>query len=351
MSELLFLTGMALVLGLVLAWGFTVLPRERWQMLAIVPMQKQDDDQWSGLNLTYYGFLVASSQLLAVVLLIILLGSVAIPLTGALLTVALLLAVCLPAARLIAQIVEKKQHTFTVGGASFIGILLAPPAIVAATQLLAALGSHDVLPLTPLLAALSICYLLGEGIGRLGCISYGCCYGKPVCQCSAKLQQIIGRHGFVFTGTTRKAVYEGRLAGQPLVPIQAITAIIYTVATIVCCGLFLNGHYGAALIGSILIGQGWRVFSETLRADFRGFAKFSAYQKMGLAAIAYVFVLVSFLPPAVPVEANLTAGINRLWDPGLILGLQGLWLLFFLVFGKSTVTTATISFAVIPEHQ
>jgi prolipoprotein diacylglyceryltransferase len=291
MLEMIFIGGITMLFGVLLSWGFSFLPQERWQMLAVVPLHKQQDDSWLGLNLTYYGFFVATSQLFAVTLLVILLGSLSISLTATLLTVFLLLAVCLPAARILAMIVEKKRHTFTIGGASFIGILLAPPAIICSNNLLEIAGYHAYLPLLPTLAALSLCYLLGEGLGRLGCISYGCCYGKPVCRCSRNLQRLMGKHGFIFTGKTKKAVYEGRFAGEPLVPIQAITACIYTAATIICCWFFLHGHYRTVLLCSIIVSQGWRVLSETLRADFRGFSAISAYQKMGVAAMAYVLVL------------------------------------------------------------
>lgn len=350
MSELIFLGGITVLFSLLLGWGFSFLPRERWQMLAVLPVHKQQDNSWHGLNLTYYGFFVATSQLFSITLLVILLGSLAISLTGTLLTLFLLLLVCLPAARVIAMIVEKKQHTFTIGGASFVGILLAPAAIYCSGELLAAVGIHAFLPLLPTLAALSLCYLLGEGLGRLGCISYGCCYGKPVCQCSKNLQRLLVKHRFIFTGETKKAVYEGRFAGEPLVPIQAITAVIYTVTAIICCWLFLHGSYRTVLLCTIIIGQGWRVFSETLRADFRGFSTISAYQKMAVGTLLYVLVLSWFLPAEstnAPVLAN---GFQQLWQPGLILGLQGLWLLFFVMFGKSSVTTATVSFSIISDN-
>lgn len=351
MIELLFLAGVTLLFGSLLTWGFTFLTGERWQMLAVVPTRKDRDNRWQGLNLTFYGFFVATSQLFAVTLLIILLGAHSISLAGTLLTIFLLLSVCLPAARIVAILVEKKRHTFTVGGASFIGILLAPLAIVCAAQLLEITGNRSYMPLLPTMAALSVCYLLGEGLGRLGCISYGCCYGKPLCQCSTRLRRIINNKGFTFTGATQKAVYEGRFAGEPLVPIQAITAIVYTVGALVSCGLFLYGNYRAALLFSIGVGQGWRVLSETLRADFRGYSTISAYQKMSMAAIVYVVLASMLIPaPAADTSPNLLNGFKMLWQPGLILGLQVLWLLFFSIFGKSSVTTATVSFDVIAER-
>lgn len=350
MSELSFLLVLSLVFSGLFAWGFKFLPGERWQMLAVVPLHKHHDNSWHGLNITYYGFFVATSQLFGVILLLILLGSLSISLAGTLAAVLLLLLVCLPAARVIARIVEKKQHTFTIGGAAFIGIILSPWAIGLSASSLSALGIGIYMPILPTLAAMSICYTLGEGLGRLGCISYGCCYGKPLCEFSSAVQKVFRGRSFTFTGDTKKAVYEGQFGGQSLVPIQAITAVIYAVTTIVATALFLHGAFTAALLISIVISQGWRIASETLRADFRGFSKISAYQKMGAAAILYVAILPFVLPgEALPVP-NLAEGIGQLWSPGLILGLQLMWLLFFYVFGKSSVTTSEVSFEILHEH-
>ena len=36
--------------------GVRNLLRERWQMIAAVPLVKSADGSWRGLNLTYYGF-------------------------------------------------------------------------------------------------------------------------------------------------------------------------------------------------------------------------------------------------------------------------------------------------------
>lgn len=348
MSTLIFLTAMTVCLGLLLTWGCIYLPGERWQMLAVIPLQKQRDGIWQGVNLTYYGFFIATSQLLALCLLLILLGAAELSLAGTLMATALVLAVAIPAARLVAILVEKKRHTFTIGGASFVGILIAPGAILLAEQL-ANLFFPCQLPMLPVLAAMAIAYTLGEGLGRLGCISFGCCYGKALKDSSPFLQRLFSRNTFVFQGATKKAVYEGKFAGEPLIPIQAVTSVLYCLTATMATFLFLRGHFMVALILAISVSQLWRILSETLRADFRGFTRISAYQKMGGLAVLYILTIALLTPtPALAVPA-VGLGLTLLWHPGILLGLQILWLLFFIIFGRSTVTRSTLSFQLIKE--
>lgn len=349
MPDVIFLSLLSCLLMLLLAWGFVNLPRERWQMLAVIPLKKQSEGQWLGLNLTYYGFFIATAQFCAVVLLLILLGAARISLVGTLAATAVLLAVCLPAARVIAILVEKKRHTFTVGGAAFVGILLAPWIVMLTGKALNAFFLCN-LPTSPVLAAMAIAYTLGEGLGRLGCISFGCCYGKRLCDCSPTLQRFFAKASFVFDGQTKKAIYEGNLAGEPLVPIQAVTCIIYCLTAIAGSALFLSGRFTAAFILSLCVSQVWRIFSETLRADFRGFSRISAYQKMGGLAVLYAILMAFFIPSPQLAVPSIGHGIGMLWQPGIIICLQLLWLIFFLVFGRSTVTTARLSFQLVREH-
>lgn len=349
MAEIFFLVTTGLVLTLLLFWGFRHLPGERWQMLAVVPSRKQDANLWQGTNLTYYGFFIATSQLLALALMLILLGAMDISLPGTLLATGMLLAVCLPAARLVAILVEKKLHTFTIGGASFVGIVLAPFCILAAREMLNGFASCY-LPLLPVMAAMAIAYTLGEGLGRLGCLSFGCCYGKPLRQCTPFVQRIFTSTATVFHGHTKKAEYESRLAGEPLVPVQAITCLLFCMTALSGCYLFLRGYCTAALIVCIAVTQLWRLFSETLRADFRGFGTISAYQKMGGLAVIYICG-VALIPQAeILHHAVIMKGIRQLWHPGVIIGLQLVWLIFFLYFGRSTVTSSTIAFSLQKER-
>ncbi|MDO8948340.1 MAG: prolipoprotein diacylglyceryl transferase [Desulfocapsaceae bacterium] len=348
MNDLVFLSGMTVFIGLLLAWGCIHLPGERWQMLATIPLMKREDGLWQGVNLTYYGFFIATSQLLAICLLLILLGAIGLSLLGTLLATAIVLAICIPAARLVAILVEKKRHTFTIGGASFVGILIAPWSIILAERM-ANLFFPCRLPTLPALAAMAIAYTLGEGLGRLGCISFGCCYGKALRDCSPFLQRLFSKTAFSFHGTTKKAVYEGKLEGEPLIPIQAITSIIYCLTATIASFLFLRSHFMAALIFSITVSQLWRILSETWRADFRGFTKISVYQKMGGLAVLYIIVIAQCTPAPQLAAPAVGQGLGLLWNPGLLIGLQLLWLFFFIFFGRSTITRSTLSFQLIRE--
>ncbi len=171
MANLLFLAGTGIVLLLFLAWGFKNLPKERWQFFAVIPLKKDEKNRWKGLNITYYGFFVATSQLIAFTLLLILLSALHVTLSGAILATLIVMAICVPATRIVAMVVERKRHTFTVGGASFVGIVIAPWIIWLTGRLLSTHSEHLVMPVLPILAGMSVAYTLGEGLGRLACIS------------------------------------------------------------------------------------------------------------------------------------------------------------------------------------
>src|SRR5258706_8872254 len=94
----------------------------------------------------------------------------------------------------------------------------------------------------------------------------------------------------------------------------------------------------------LVFTQGWRIFSETLRADYRGTGRISAYQVMGLLAVFFAAALSYFVPADANVAAELSAGIETAWQPVVLLSLQALWVVVFVMFGKSTVTSAEISF-------
>jgi hypothetical protein len=95
---------------------------------------------------------------------------------------------------------------------------------------------------------------------------------------------------------------------------------------------------------TITLTQGWRTISETLRADYRGKGRVSAYQIMGILAIALALVLLHLLPPEHAIAPDLSEGIQAAWRPAVVLFLQGLWVIVFVLFGKSMVTGAEISF-------
>jgi hypothetical protein len=344
----LFVAGFCLLTGVMLGWGFRHLPREKWQFLASLPSVRQPDGCWYGVNLTYYGFFNANAYVLATALAICLLAALGIPFTGFFWIVAVLLGVCVPASKLIARLVEKKKHTFSVGGAAFVGILGGPPLVWGVGRVLEAKMGFE-LPLAATLAALAIAYAVGEGVGRLACISFGCCYGKPLSRTHPLIRRLFGSYNFVFQGATKKIAFADGLEGEPVVPVQAVTAILYCAAAVVGLALFFGQWYQTAFLEAVVVTQVWRFFSEFLRADYRGAGRISKYQVMSLAAAAAGVLLVLFCPPSI-VAADIRAGLRILWQPGVLVFLQVLWLVIFIYTGKSQVTGAKIHFHVLQDR-
>jgi len=200
------------------------------------------------------------------------------------------------------------------------------------------------------MAALSVSYAFGEGIGRLACISFGCCYGKPLSVCHPLIQHLFRKRNFIFSGKTKKIAYANGWDGEPVLPIQAVTAVIYCGAGIAGVYLFLNGFYAAAFLESLIITQVWRSISEIFRADFRGDRKISAYQVMSLSAVIYAVVMVLLQSEASTATPNVLRGMGYLWHPAVILALQLLWAFVFLYTGRSRVTGSLVSFHVIRER-
>lgn len=329
---------------LYLWWGIAVLPAERWQMAAAIPLARDADGAWRGMNITWYGILSANAYVAAAALFLALAGSLGAPLVLTLATVASTLGICVPASRLVARIVEGKRHTFTVGGAVFVGTVAAPFVVSVVNRLLAPPGQS--LPVMALLAATACGYALGEGFGRLACISFGCCYGKPLNRSHPLVVRMLKGVAVKFTGETKKVSYAGNMAGVPLVPVQGITAMLYSATALGGAALFLSGKYAASFLLAMGVTQLWRIISEFLRDDYRGENRFSAYQWMGLGAVVYgAFTALYFRGEnsLLPV-ADRIPGI--LWSPTVIISLQVIWVLILLYTGRSTVTGSRILFHV-----
>ena len=329
--------------------GIRILPNERWQFVATIPIHKNSDGSWSGINLTYYGAITACSYVLAVALFYLLAASQQLSIKAIIFIIVVLLAICMPAAKFIALVVEKKKHTFSVGGASFAGIITAPWIVLGYNAIAGLWHEASVPPLT-ILAAISITYAFGEGFGRLACLSFGCCYGKPLSQAPLWLQRICRNQGLVFIGKTKKVSYAHGLDGQPLVPIQVMTAYLYTSVGLIGFYLFLKGFSGTALMLTLSTTQIWRILSEFLRADHRGIGRISTYQIMSLVSIVYVAVIVFMLPPVASQQTQILAALRKLWSPGLIVSLQLLWLGAFLYSGRSQVTSSKVNLTVMEDR-
>ncbi|MFN2436913.1 MAG: prolipoprotein diacylglyceryl transferase family protein [Desulfotignum sp.] len=345
MTELIFIIGMGMVAAGSLWWGFRHLPREQWQIMAVLPRRKKGQG-WQGLNLTYYGVLCANAYTFAVVVFLILTTAARISLPGLCVFITAVLAVCLPASRIIARVVEKKKGTLTVGGAVFVGILVSPPLVLLINRIFEPVMAHPLHPLV-LLSAVSIAYAFGEGLGRLACISFGCCYGKPLDQCPPIIQALFSRFYLVFTGPLKKITYASGYDGQKVLPVQIITAALYTGTGLAGTILFLNGLYRTAFLITLAVTQIWRFVSEFFRADFRGGMAISAYQVMALVTLGCAGAMALLLPvdTRLPLP-RLHEAVSTLWNPWMILFVQGIWAAAFLHTGRSVVTGSSILFHV-----
>jgi len=331
-------------------WAFKTLPSEKWQIIAAIPKRKTEVNLWAAVNLTFYGFFIALAYTSSLAVFVLLLGSISIGLWISLFIAILIGLICVPASKIMAVLVEKNKHAFTVGGASFVGVIFSPWTLKILSLWDFKMKFIDEGMVIPILSCLVISYALGEGLGRLGCISFGCCYGRPVRSCGRIMRNIFSKHAFIFQGRTKKAVYAGGYENERLVPIQAITSIIFVFTAIWGIYLFLKGYYNASFIMTITITQLWRLFSEFLRDDYRGGGKITAYQLMSIFALLYIILIsLFFMPPAISMLPELTKGFHNLWNPVAIIFLNLLWFILFFIFGKSTVTASSVDLYVIKE--
>lgn len=343
MSNLAFLLGCAALAAVTLPIAFRLLPRERWQFLATIPLRRGEDG-WAGLNFTSYGFISATATFASVCMYAVLLGAAGVPAVGIALSALAFLLVCAPAAKLIAWWVEGDKDTFTVGGASFVGILMMPAVVWLLNQAYAH-RSDVVFELWPLLGAMGVAYVIGEGIGRLACISFGCCWGTPLNDAAPWLQRLFARFHFRFDGTTRKIHYYGNLGDAAVIPVQALTSSLFIGVGLVGAGLFLSGRLASAFVLTLVVSQVWRVVSEVFRADPRGGRTFTVYQAMALAAAVYVVGIAVVARGGGVVEPlAVTHGLAPLWSPAALLAGQALWLTMFVYMGTSTVSGARVQY-------
>ena len=328
---------LSLALAGLLFWAFKTLPAEQWQFVATVPRHRHADGHWIGVNLTFYGALTALGYIVAITMMIVMCAAVGVSLAPLIGLVAVLLIVIVPSLRWMAAIVEGKQHTFTVAGAVFVAALVCPMAVLACNFGLPYFGVEP-MPTLPLLATMAISYTFGEGIGRVACISFGCCYGKPVSMTSGIWRRIFTNLHFVFEGGTKKIAYESQLDGVPVIPIQAFTSTLYVATAIIGFWLYMHGWYTTALILTLGISQLWRLYSEFLRADYRGGNAISPYQLMAIATLLIGVGYAFAYRGTFPVKPDLIRGLDAIWAPGPLMALQLLGLVIFFYTGRSEVT-------------
>ncbi len=345
MSIELFTGALGLILFTIIVWASRILPQEKWQIMATVPVAPDGQGGYRGVNLTWYGFISACAYTLSAALFWFMLRALFVPSAPLVITALLLLGICMPSARIVARLVEKKKATFTVGGAVFVGAITAPPITLGMKEIFG--SSFD--PVT-ILAACAVAYAFGEGFGRLACISFGCCYGAPIKNLPKPAAKFFAPFAASFKGSLKKACYEGGFESTPTIPIATMTALINTMAGLVGLWFFLSGYQIYALMSAITLTQLWRFASEFLRADYRGDVSVSAYQWMALLTLPYLALWSYFLESATLPIPDINAGLSALWDVKTVMALELLWIISFLYTGMSQVTGSKVRFFVYNER-
>jgi len=325
-------------------WGRKALPRERWQFFASIPVSKGDDGVWKAVNITWYGLILSTSAVFAVALCLAMLGAVAVPPAAGLSLMALLLLVCVPAAGLVARVVERKPATLTIGGAAFVGGIIVPFLVLLLNRCASGLLGAEI-PMEQALAACAVSFLFGEGIGRLACLSYGCCYGRPVEEYRGLPGRLFAWSGVVFEGANKKISYASGLEGRKVVPIQLITMLASSWAGVVTLVLYAGGRPIAAYLTATAFAGSWRILSEFFRNDYRGGGKVSAYQIMsGLAIVYGAAVALHPWGRASTPSVDLARGLLSLWSPVVMTALIAVWCGLVLFTGISRTTYSLVRF-------
>ena len=78
----------------------------------------------------------------------------------------------------------------------------------------------------------------------------------------ALLGRLLAPFSVVYRGNTKKIAYAGQLNDQPVVAVQAITAVLYTVLGLSSLLLFFQGRMAAAYLLAVGGTQVWRFLSE-----------------------------------------------------------------------------------------
>ena len=332
----------------VFLWCFRNLPNERWQFAAILPSpdRQQIDHEWIGTNITFYGVISALAYAAATSAFVFLCGSVGQPLWPTLTFIGLLLAVCIPASKLIAMWVEGGNVNFTVGGATFAGALFLPIAL-----LISARTATNGFNAIALVAAAGLAYVLGEAIGRFGCLSFGCCYGRRLSDVGPLQRALYGSTATTYRGQLKKISYASNMENTPVVPVQSIASVVLFVLFLLGLWLFWRQSFAACALLVIWGSQSWRVYSETLRADYRGGSKISAHQWMALATCVITTATILTATNGASAVPSSVAGWASLARTEVVVAIQVLTVGIVWFMGRSQVTGALVNLRLFRERQ
>lgn len=328
-------------------YGITRFPSKDRQFLASIPLKRNEDGSFQGLNVTTYGLMNGIAYTFGTSIFLFLSSSSKTDAGMIILSVLVILLICIPASKIVATIVEKKYNTFTVSGGSFVGGVLSPIIFYIFLYLHYKDSNIALSKTLILLGAISTAYLFGEGLGRLGCLSFGCCYGSRVDSLKGGLKIILSKFYTKFYGDTKKVAYEGGLEGEKTVPVQTIAVIFLNSISLFSTILFLNEFFISSFLLSVISAQLFRFFSEFLRSDFRGNRKITVYQIFSIIIIFYSIAVAYLLNrDGITQQVDLEIGLSIFYNVWVLVLLQAIFWITLIYTGISRVTYSKITFHV-----
>lgn len=327
----------------VFRWGFRNLRSEGWQIAMAIPARTNGAEGrfWPAVNFTTYGVISSIAYGLSTCVFVFLVGAMAQPLRPAALFVTLLLLVGVPASKWVARWVEGMAG-HTIGGAVFAVLVAAIPAM-GLTQWIAKAFAWPTFDPGVIMAAACIAYALGEAIGRLACLSFGCCYGRPIAQCTSLQKALYSRMTETYRGRFKKIAYAGGLNDHPVIAVQSIACALLFGVFLLSLWLFWKGLIAASIVAALGLSQLWRLYSEQLRADFRGRDGFTVYQGMALAGALLSLVFASvFASMNTTLAPSALLGWHAVTQVEVIVLCELLAVLILFYMGRSSVTSSRL---------
>jgi hypothetical protein len=327
-------------------WAFRHLPSECWQIAVAIPARKQaasdSDATWPAVNITFYGVISAVAYMLAILVFVFLAGSANQPISAVAIFSMLLLLVGIPASKWVALWVEGVPG-HTIGGALFAVVLAVLPALWLTDFICAAISLPRADP-GMLLAAAAIAYVLGEAIGRLACLSFGCCYGRSIDSATPLQRALYSSTATTYRGRFKKIAYASGLEGRPVIAVQSVACAALFGVFVVSFWFFWKGYIALSLIVALGLAQLWRAYSETLRADYRGREGFTLYQGMALVGIVLTLLYAWIHRVQVSATPTFARGLDAVIRVEVILCAQALAIIILALMGRSYVTSSRLEY-------
>jgi phosphatidylglycerol:prolipoprotein diacylglycerol transferase len=204
-------------------------------------------------------------------------------------------------------------------------------ALVACTLALMAIGGVQGLPVLRLLDALVLGLPLGHAFGRLGCLAYGCCHGRPSSS----------RCAIRYFDPDSKPVWKEGLSGMPLHPTQLYSAMGNVALFLLLNGFAEHGPHREGTLAAtyLLVNSSGRFGTEFLRWPLRGSRALKPFQWVSVALFCSGLAMLAWSMSHPGFDFSMSAGlwwatVDALEHLPFVLGGSGILFLGFGIHGR-----------------